>query len=118
MKKDVILVICLLVAVGAVAAAVYALQKQRKLVRGLEEERYSRMVAEESSQKSAAKLATVQAQLKSSEEKMARLKDVLDQEKGVNAELKSQYDKLEQAKTELESKLKSTLGEQSAAGAQ
>lgn len=111
MKKDVIMVICVLIAVGALVLAVYAFEKQNKLVKSLEEERYSRMVAEESSQKSAAKLAVLENQLKSTQDKMAKMKDILDQEKSVNSDLKNQYDKLAQTKKDLESKLQSAVVE-------
>ena len=109
MKKDVLLVICALVAVGAIAVAVHVLERQNKLTKKLDEERYGRLVAEESSQKSAAKLAVLENQIKSADDKMAKLKDVLDQEKGLNSDLKGQYAKLAQAKAELEAKLKAAM---------
>ena len=109
MKKDVGLVICALIAVGAIAVAVYAFERQNKLTKKLDEERYGRLVAEESSQKSAAKLAVLENQIKSADDKMAKLKDVLDQQKGVNSDLKEQYAKLAEAKAELEAKVKAAM---------
>ena len=115
MNKDVLLVICGLMTIAAVTLAVYSFEKGYKISKSLEEERYSRMVAEESSQKSAAKLAALDNQLKSNQDKMAKLKDILDQEKGVNQNLKNQYEQLVQAKQALESKLKAALEEKAAA---
>jgi FtsZ-interacting cell division protein ZipA len=111
--RDVLIVIGILVVLGSVVLAVYSFDRQRQLGKSLEEERYSRMVAEESSQKSAAKLATLDNQLKSAEEKIAKVKAVLDQEKGVNAELKKQYESLMQNKSELEARLQATVQEPS-----
>ncbi len=116
MNKDVVIVICILLAVGASVAAIAVIEKDRRIGKTLEEERYSRMVAEESSQKSAAKLATLEVQTRSAEEKMAKLKDILDQEKGVNVDLKSQYDKLAKSKGELEVKLQAALEEKASQG--
>jgi len=116
MNRDVLLAVCALITAGAVAVAVYALERQHKLTKGLEEERYSRMVAEESSQKSAAKLATLENQTKTVDDRMAKLKEVLDQEKTVNQDLKEQYDQLAKAKAELEGKLQAILAQKAAAG--
>lgn len=115
MKKDVLVIVFALLTAASVAVAVVSFEKQNKLGKSLEEEKYSRMVAEESSQKSAAKVAVYENQLKSANEKMAKLKDILDQQQGVNEELKSQYDKLAQTKEDLEAKLKTTLDEKAAA---
>ena len=114
MNKDVLFVVCGLITVVAVTLAIYSFEKQYKLSKSLEEERYGRMVAEESSQKSAAKLATLENQLKSTQDKMVKLKDILDQEKGVNQDLKNQYEQLVRAKTDLESKLKTAMEEKTA----
>jgi predicted nuclease with TOPRIM domain len=112
--KDIILVISLLLAVGLLVVAVRLAQKADKAGKSLEEERYSRMVAEETLQKNDAKLATYQEQLKEAQDKMNKIQDVLDQEKGVNSDLKKQYDELAQAKADLESKLQSALQEKAA----
>jgi hypothetical protein len=109
MRKDVYLIIAVVIAIGSASIAFWALNKQTKLTKKLEEERYGRLVAEESSQKSAAKLAVLENQIKAAGDKMAKMKDVLDQEKGVNSDLKSQYDKLTQAKAELEAKLQAAM---------
>lgn len=111
MNKDVLLILCALITVGAIAGAVYTFEKQGKLSRSLQEERYGRMVAEEISQKSAAKLIALENQLKSTDDKLAKLKDILDQQKSVNSDLKGQYDKLVQAKADMEAKLKTAMEE-------
>jgi uncharacterized protein YoxC len=107
--KDIILVISLLVAVGLSVFVVRFAQKADKAGKTLEEERYSRMVAEETLQKNAAKLTTLQVELKEDQDKMAKIVDILDQEKGVNSNLKKQYDELTEAKSNLESKLETVL---------
>ena len=106
MKNTLLIVIASVITIGALLLAFFAFEKQNKLTRNLEEEKYGRLVAEESSQKSAAKLASLEVQLRSAEDRMSKVKDKLDQESGVNSDLKSQYEKLEQAKNELESKVK------------
>ncbi len=116
--KDVILVIALLMAVGLSVVVVRFNEKATKAGKSLQEERYSRMVAEESLQKNAAKVATLESQLKTAQDKMGKIEDILEQEKGVNSDLKSQYERLAQSKSELEGKLKATLEEKSTAQAQ
>ncbi len=111
MNKDVLLIACAFVTAVSIAVAVITFEKQHKLSKTLEEERYSRIVAEESSQKSAAKVTAIENQLRTATEKVAKLKDVLDQEKGVNEDLKNQYEQLVQAKTALEEKLRSAVEE-------
>lgn len=117
MSKNIIVVISLLIAAGAIAFAVHASGKRNTLVKSLDEERYSRMVAEEASQKSAAKVATLENQLKQADTKVQRFKDILEEEKTVNSDLKKQYDKLVRVKADLESKLRGALEEKTAAAA-
>ncbi len=109
--KDIIVVVSLLVAVGLAVVTVRVAQKADKATRSLEEERYSRMVAEETLQKNGAKLMTLQDQLKETRDRMAKITDVLEQEKGVNGDLKKQYDQLIEAKANLEDKLHTALQE-------
>ena len=111
MKKDIVLVILVLICIGLVFVVVNVLEKENKVNKNLDEERYSRMVAEESLQKNAAKLSTLEAQLKSANEKMAKVQDQIDQQKTNNADLQKQYEDLNSIKTELESKLKTALEE-------
>jgi hypothetical protein len=42
---------------------------------------------------------------------MAKIEDILDQEKSVNTDLKKQYDELAQSKADLEAKLQMALQE-------
>ena len=118
MKKDVLLAIVILIAIGLAAFCVRFAEKEHKAVKNLEEERYSRMVAEETLQKSAAKLAVLENQLKAATDKMAKVQDIVDQQKDVNADLRKQYEQSVRAKEELEAKLKAAMAEQSAAAAQ
>ena len=113
--KDVVLVVTILVSVGLLVFVVRFNEKATKAGKSLEEERYSRMVVEESLQKTSSKVSTLEAQLASAQEKMVKVQDILDQEKNVNDDLRTQYDKLRQSKTDLESKLQATLQEQQAA---
>ena len=107
--KDIILVISLLLAIGLSVFVVRFAQKADKAGKSLEEERYSRMVAEETLQKNDAKLTTLQVEVKEDQDKMGKIVDILEQEKGVNSNLKKQYDELTQAKADLEAKLETVL---------
>ena len=113
--KDIILVISLLLALGLSVMVVRLAQKADKADKSVEEERYSRMVAEETLQKNDAKLTNLQVSLKEDQEKMSRVVDIIDQEKTVNAGLKKQYDQLTEAKANLENKLQTVLQQQKAA---
>ena len=113
--KDIILAISLLLVFGLLVVVVHFAQKADKAGKNLEEERYSRMVAEETLQKNDAKLITYQEELKENKDKMAKIEDILDQEKGVNTDLKKQYDDLSEIKADLEAKLKTALQEKSVA---
>lgn len=115
--KDIILVVVILLSVGLSAMVVRFNEKATKATKKLEEERYSRLVAEESLQKNAAKVATYETQLKAATDKMAKIQDILDQEKDVNKDLKKQYEKLSETKAELEAKLQETISAQVAAQA-
>ncbi len=112
--KDIILVISLLLMVGLSVMVVRFAQKADKAGKNLEEERYSRMVAEETLQKNDAKLATLGQAVKEDQDKIAKIEDILDQEKTVNSDLKKQYDELVQAKANLEDKLQTALKEKAA----
>ena len=113
--KDIVLVISLLLAVGLSVVVVRFAEKADKAGKSLEEERYSRMVAEETLQKNDAKLTTYQEEVKEDQDKMSKIADILEQEKGVNSNLKKQYDDLSQAKADLEAKLDTVLHEKQAA---
>ena len=76
MKKDIFLVILSFALLGLLAAVFLMSEKTSKARKNLEEERYSRMVAEESLQKNAAKLSTLEAQLKAANVKMMRIKSI------------------------------------------
>jgi hypothetical protein len=113
--KDIILVLTILLAVGLSVMLVRFAQRADKAGKSLEEERYSRMVAEETLQKNDAKLTTLQESLREDQEKMSKIEDILDQEKNVNSDLKKQYDDLIEAKSNLENKLKKVIEEKAAA---
>ena len=113
--KDIVLVISLLAALGLSVFLVRFAEKADKAGKSLEEERYSRMVAEETLQKNNAKLSTIQQQVKDDQNKMSKIADILDQEKDVNQNLKKQYDELSEAKANLESKLETVLHEKEVA---
>ncbi len=115
--KDILLVVSILVSIALTVVVVRFNEKATKAGKNLEEERYSRMVAEESLQKSAAKLATLEAKLKSADSKMTKIQDILEQEKDVNADLKQQYEKLAETKADLELKVKAALEAQAQAQA-
>ncbi len=118
MKKDILLVVLVLVSVGLVVALVGIFEKNSKVSKSLEEERYNRMVVEESLQKSAAKVATLEAQLKVANDKMVKVQEFIDQEKTVNADLQKQYEELSKTRANLEAKLKNTVEEKASASVQ
>lgn len=111
MNKDILLIILALVSLGLLATVVGVFEKENKVNKSLEEERYIRMVAEEGLQKNAAKLATLEVQLKEANQKMLKVQDLINQEKFANAGLKKQYEDLNKTKSDLEAKLKNTLEE-------
>jgi DNA repair exonuclease SbcCD ATPase subunit len=115
--KDIFLVISLLLALGLSVVVVRFAQKADKAGKTLEEERYSRMVAEETLQKNEAKIASFQQALNEDQEKMKKIEDILSQEKIVNVNLKKQYEQLEQAKVDLENKLQTVLQQKAAQAA-
>jgi septal ring factor EnvC (AmiA/AmiB activator) len=106
MKKDIFLVILALICLSLAIVLFTILQKDDKINKSIEEERFSRMVAEESLQKSAAKISTLEVQLKSATEKMGKVQDLIDQQKTANADLQKQYEDLNRMKADLEAKLK------------
>ena len=107
MKKDVVLVILVLLCVGLLTAILAITQKENKTRKNLEEERYIRMVTEERLEKSDAKLTTLEVQLKTANEKMSKVQDLMDQQKEANTDLQKQYEELGKIKADLEVKLKS-----------
>ncbi|MDE2009961.1 MAG: hypothetical protein KGJ09_07780 [Candidatus Omnitrophica bacterium] len=107
--KDTILIISVLVAIALLLGVVQLAQKADKASKSLQEERYSRMVAEETLQKNEAKLITFQQELRDANDKMAQIQDAMNQEKTTNLDLKKKYDALSQAKTVLEAKLQAAL---------
>lgn len=107
--KNIVLVGLLLVTAGLLILVINFYQKSNKYSKSYEEERYSRMVAEESLQKNAAKLATLEAQLKSTNDKMERVEVLIEQEKSINGDLQKQYEVLSKIKSDLEDKLKTTV---------
>ncbi len=113
--KDIVLVVVIFISLALSFMVVRFNEKATKAVKTLEEERYSRMVAEESLQKNSSKINALEDKLKSATDKMAKIEDILEQEKGVNQDLKNQYEKLSELKAELESKLQATIAEAAAA---
>lgn len=113
MKKDILLILLVLVSVGLLMALVSIYGRNVKVTQSLEEERYSRMVTEESLQKSAAKVVTLETQLKTANDKMAQIDKLIDQEKTVNNDLQKQYEQLTKSKADLETKLKNAIEEKS-----
>ena len=111
--KNIILVVLALIVVGLLVLVVDFNQKANKFSKKYEEEKFSRLVAEESLQKSAGKLATLENQLKSANSKLEKVQDLIDQEKGTNQELRKEFESLTKLKADLEEKLKSAIQEKS-----
>lgn len=102
--KNVILTVLVMVVFLLCVLTLNFGKKFEKANKNLEEERYSRMVAEETLQKNSGKMAMLSAIIKNQEDKIAKIQETADQEKNANADLKKQYDQLAQSKAELESK--------------
>lgn len=107
--KDIILVVSIVVAVLLTVVLIRFNDKASKATKALEQERYNRMVAEETLQKNAAKITSLEEQLKVATDKMSRIQDILDQEQTVNQDLKKQYEQLAQTKASLEEKLQQAI---------
>lgn len=107
--KDIVLVVLILLTLGLSVLLIRFHEKALKADKKLEEERYTRVIAEEQVQKNNAKIASYEAQLKVATNRMERIEDILKQEKDVNEDLKRQYDKLSQTKNELEGKLQQAI---------
>jgi peptidoglycan hydrolase CwlO-like protein len=71
----------------------------------LEQERYSRMIAEEELQKSEYRIKKLEADLQTTQVKLSKSQEVLDKEKSQAARLKSQMQELDRAKSSLEKDL-------------
>ena len=113
MKKDILIILLILVCLGLVVFVVVLLEKSSKVNKSLEEEKYSRMVTEESLQKNAAKITILENQLNKANEKLLKVGELIDSEKMVNVDLQKQYDELNKLKSDLENKLKATIEAQS-----
>ena len=55
------------------------------------------------------RIKTLESQLNEAQDKLHRVQQLVDQQKGVNAELKNQFERMSNAKEELENKLNATL---------
>ena len=118
MKKDIFLIILAVALLGSLSVVFLMTEKTSKINKSLEEERYSRMVAEESLQKNAAKLSTLEAQLKAANERMTKVQDSISQEKSVNTDLQKQYEDLVKVKADLEAKLQAAVAPKAPAPAE
>lgn len=75
------------------------------VTRILEQERYSRMIAEEELQKSEYRIKKLEADLQTTQVKLSKSQEVLDKEKSQAARLKSQMQELNRTKSALEKDL-------------
>jgi len=114
MKKDILLVVLILICIGLLVVVVSVCDKSNRVSKSLDEERYSRLVAEENVQKKEARLAALEIKLKSANDKIAKIQDLMNQQSNVNSDLQKQYEALTKTKTELETKLRVTLEEKNA----
>jgi len=75
----------------------------------LNEERYSRMVAEEKLEKVSQKVKSLESQVNATQSKTEDIRGVLDQEKKTSAQLKLELEKMTKLKEVLEKELKEAL---------
>ncbi|GEM_PF-4321605 len=99
---------CIVVGVLVVVLVHYK-HEATKIVKTLEAERYNRLVAEEKVVTSVSKIKQLESDLKSNEEKFAKIQSVLKEQKSFNQDLENQFERLSRAKTALEEQLKTVI---------
>ena len=107
--KNTLVIVSGVVTVGCLAAAVLLGQTASKARKELDEERYSRMVAEEKIEKVNQKIRTLESQLDNTQIKSNDTRSVLEQEKKTSAQLKAELEKMTKLKEVLEEELKKAL---------
>lgn len=98
-------VLSIILAVVAVFFGVQNTQKASKAVAILDQERFSRMTAEEDLQVAQAKVSSLETEIKRAQGKLKSTETIMEQTKVMNEDLKARLDKAAQIKTRLEEKI-------------
>lgn len=114
--KNVGLILVFILAVGAIAGVVVYYKKQiTSISKNLETERYSRLVAEEKVINSVSKIRQLQDELGDNQNKIDKIQDLLKEQKDLNKDLDSQFQKLSKAKAQLEEEIQTLVSQQAVA---
>ena len=114
--KSLGLVFLFIVVAGALIGVVVHYKHQvTQISKTLESERYSRLVAEEKVVNSFTKIKQLQDDLAENEDNIAKIQDVLKEQKNVNNDLESQYQKLSKSKSQLEDQIQTLISQQAMA---
>jgi septal ring factor EnvC (AmiA/AmiB activator) len=106
------LMIVFVIVIGILIGFMYHFkQEAQNISKSLESERYSRLVAEEKVVNNASKIKQLENDLKSSEEKIAKVQTVLKDQKSINTDLERQFDRLTKAKSDLENQLRNAIAQ-------
>ncbi len=108
MKKTTF-ILAILVFAGAIAVISYFYKENQEVTRVLNQERYSRMVAEEELQKGDYRIKKLGADLQTTQVKLSRAQESLDREREEKSGIKTEFNKLSERKDSLEKNLKSAL---------
>lgn len=101
-----LLVIILAVILSTCVSLTYRYHKDsEKSVKNLNDERYSRMIAEEDLKNAQTEIKTIKADLERTQIKLKSLDASLEQQKMVNGDLKSRLTKAAELRTEMEKKI-------------
>jgi chromosome segregation ATPase len=112
--KNFFLFLILLVTGVSVFLVVRYYKENRDVSKILDQERYSRMVAEEELQKGEYRINKLEADLQTTQVKLSKLQENLDKERETKAELKAKLDSLSSTRESLEKNLQDALNKQAA----
>ena len=91
---------------------VYYKKQVTDISKVLESERYSRLVAEEKVVNSVSKIKQLQDDLTDNQQKLNKIQDLLKEQKSVNKDLDAQFQRLSNAKSQLEDQIETLIIQQ------
>jgi len=107
--KDKILILTVILSIGCLAIAVIASQKVNRNQQDLVQERYKRMVAEESLQKAQTKVKILRNDIVNVQNQVQGLQTILEKEKTLSSDLRTELEKLDKLNEVLENEPKKAL---------
>ena len=108
MKNNILLAAAVLT-VGCLAMVIFSRQAVDKTQKTLDQERYNRMITEEKLEKALMKIKSVETELTNAQNQAQGIQTVLEKERNVNINLRSELDKMTKLKEVLEEQLKAAL---------